>query len=83
MENTRYKCIYNLRLAGYLMMNGIPIKRVERNLGKPWMDVYLFEDTPAIEKFVNIYKTEKSKGKNYDTNTDSKDKAMGSKHNKV
>ena len=54
------------------MTNGIPIKRVEKNLGRPWKDVYLFEDTPNTEKYINIYKAEKSKGQDNDYNRDCK-----------
>lgn len=57
----KYKCIYNMRLAGYLMLNGIPIQRIERNLGRPWRNVFLFEDTEKISKLIEIYKQQKSK----------------------
>ena len=63
-KNIEYKPIYNLRLAGFLMMNGIPIKRVEVNLGRPWRDVYLFENSEKIEQLISEYKKEKSKGEN-------------------
>lgn len=61
-KNIKYKPIYNLRLAGFLMMNGMPIKRVEVNLGRPWRDVYLFEDSERIETLISEYKLKKSKG---------------------
>lgn len=57
----QYKCIYNLRLAGFLMMNGIPIKRIEVNLGRPRRDVYLFEQSKKIEELILKYKSQKSK----------------------
>lgn len=57
----KYKCIYNLRLAGFLMLNGIPIQRIERNLGRPWRNVYLFEDKEEISKLIETYKEQKSK----------------------
>ena len=60
----KYKCIYNLRLAGFLMMNGIPIQRIERNLGRPWRNVYLFEDKEEISKLIETYKEQKSKENN-------------------
>lgn len=58
----KYKCIYNLRLAGFLMMNGIPIQRIETNLGRRWRKVYLFENSIKIEILINQYKQQKSKG---------------------
>ena len=61
-SNIQYTPIYNLRLAGFLMMNGIPIKRVEVNLGRPWRDVYLFEKSEKIEELISEYKMQKSKG---------------------
>ena len=57
----KYKCIYNMRLAGYLMMNGMRIIRMEKNLGRPWRNVFIFEDTDEVMKFIEIYKNEKSK----------------------
>lgn len=64
-KTIEYKAIYNLRLAGFLMMNGLPIKRVEVNLGRPWRDVYLFEDSERIETLISEYKSKKSKGEIY------------------
>ena len=64
----KYKCIYNLRLAGFLMMNGLPILRIETNLGRPWRNVYLFEDNEKIEKIIEIYKEQKSNGGNINVN---------------
>lgn len=60
-ESVKKKCIYNLRLAGYLMMNKCPILRVEKNLGRPWRDVYLFEETSQLNDLIEKYKQEKSK----------------------
>lgn len=62
------KCIYNLRLAGYLMMHQCPILRVEKNLGRPWRNVYLFEDTEKLNILIEQYKSEKSKENNYEYN---------------
>lgn len=51
-----YKQIFSLRLAGYLMMNGFPIKRVHHNLKVKNKDVYLFEDTPELLQAMLKYK---------------------------
>ena len=56
-----YKCIYNLSLAGYLMMHKQPIQRIEKNLDRPWRNVYLFNASKEIEKLIEQYKSEKSK----------------------
>lgn len=50
-----------MRLAGYLMMNGVRIIRMEKNLGRPWRNVFIFEDTDEVMKLIEIYKNEKSK----------------------
>ena len=74
----KYKCIYNMRLAGYLMMNGMRIIRIEKNLGRPWRNVFIFEDTDEVMKLIEIYKNEKSK-ENRDEyiNRNSSDKTNG------
>lgn len=53
------------------MMNGVPIKRVEKNLGRPWRNVYLFDASEKIEELIEIYKQEKSKETIDDTNKNS------------
>jgi len=55
-NNKMYKQIFSLKLAGYLMMNGIPIKRIHHNLKIKNKDVYLFEDTPELTKSMLKYK---------------------------
>ena len=65
----KYKCIYNMRLAGYLMMNGIRIIRMEKNLGRPWRNVFIFEESDELTQLIEIYKETKSKeNKNYGIN---------------
>ena len=54
-----------MRLAGFLMMNGIRILRIDKNLGRPWRNVFIFEDNKDIEKLIEAYKELKSKEKNY------------------
>lgn len=61
-----YKQIFSLRLAGYLMMNGFPIKRVHHNLKVKNKDVYFFEDTYELTQAMLEYKnTIMCKGENY------------------
>ena len=64
----KYKCIYNLKLAGYLMMHGYPIRRVEKNLDRPKWDVYLFDQSEEIEETIEFYKFKKSKGEKQNAN---------------
>ena len=64
----KYKCIYNMRLAGFLMMNGIRILRMDKNLGRPWRNIFIFEDNENVDKLIETYKELKSKEKNYGIN---------------
>ena len=57
-----YKCIYNMRLAGFLMMHGIPLKRMETNLDRRKWNVYLFENSNVIEELIEEFKLQKTKG---------------------
>ena len=62
MEDKKFKYIFSLRLAGFLMMNGFRILRINHNLQKIGKDVYVFEDSKelcdAMEKY-SIYKNSK------------------------
>lgn len=67
-----YKQIFSLRLAGYLMMNGFPIKRIHHNLKVKNKDVYLFEDTFELTQAMLRYKDTVDKGESYDFKQNSK-----------
>ena len=68
-----YKQIFSLKLAGFLMMNGIPIKRIHHNLKVKNKDVYLFEDTSELTQVMLKYKKViTDKGDNYDFKQNSK-----------
>ena len=65
----KYKQIFSLRLAGYLMFNGFRIKRIHHNLKEIDKDVYLFDDTPELEVAILKYKELKqTKEKNHGFN---------------
>lgn len=57
-----YKQIFSLKLAGYLMMNGFPIKRIHHNLKVKNKYVYLFEDTPELMQAMLKYNEITCKG---------------------
>ena len=66
MKNYKmYKQIFSLKLAGYLMMNGFPIRRVHHNLKVKNKDVYLFEDTKELMQAMLKYKDIIDKGEIY------------------
>lgn len=59
------KCIYNLGLAGFLMLNHCRLLRVERDLDKSGRDVYLFKNSDKIDKLIETYKNNKEKVYSY------------------
>lgn len=56
----KFKYIFSLRLAGFLMMHGHRIIRINHNLDTPNKDVYVFIDTPelcaAMSEYTKIQK---------------------------
>ena len=57
----KFKYIFSLRLAGYLMMQGHRIIRINHNLNIPDKDVYVFVDTPELCRDMSEYSTKNSK----------------------
>ena len=63
MEKEKFKYIFSLKLAGYLMMNGQRIIRVNHNLNVQDKDVYVFVDTPELCQLMSEYSNKNSKEK--------------------
>ena len=55
MEDKKFKYIFSLRLAGFLMMNGFRILRINHNLQKKDKDVYVFEKSNELCKMMEKY----------------------------
>ena len=55
MEDKKFKYIFSLRLAGFLMMNGFRILRINHNLQKRDKDVYVFENSKELCKTMEKY----------------------------
>ena len=55
MKKQKFKYIFSLRLAGYLMMNGYRILRINHNLQKDNKDVYVFKNENNIDKAMEEY----------------------------
>lgn len=55
MEDKKFKYIFSLRLAGFLMMNGFRILRINHNLQKKDKDVYVFENSNELCKMMEKY----------------------------
>lgn len=68
----KFKYIFSLKLAGYLMMNGQRIIRINHNLNMSNKDVYVFIDTPELCRLMSEYSNKNSKEKNYDFNKGSR-----------
>lgn len=65
----KFKYIFSLKLAGYLMMNGKRIFRINHNLSGNGKDVYVFENTPEVCQLMSEYSKKNSKEKyNYGDN---------------
>ena len=68
MKEERYKYIFSLKLAGFLMMNGQRIIRINHNLDILNKDVYVFVNTPELCRLMSEYSIRDSKEKNYGIN---------------
>lgn len=55
MGDKKFKYIFSLRLAGFLMMNGFRILRINHNLQKKDKDVYVFENSKELCKTMEKY----------------------------
>ena len=51
------KCykVFTKKLANILCKQGFQIIRTELNNSKPWLYVYLFEDSDALRRAINEY----------------------------
>lgn len=59
----KFKYIFSLKLAGYLMLNGQRIVRINHNLNVPNKDVYVFINTPELSQLMSKYSSKNSKEK--------------------
>lgn len=57
----KFKYIFSLRMAGWLMMNGQRIVRINHNLNVPHKDVYVFLDSPELCQLMGKYSSKNSK----------------------
>lgn len=76
MKEKKYEYVKSLRLAGFLMMNGFRILRINHNLKVNGKDVYVFEQSEALKNCIFDYINKKTKGEyNYDSNKGSRSNA--------
>lgn len=65
MKDEKFKYIFSLRLAGYCMLHGHRIIRINHNLNIANKDVYVFADTPELRQLMSEYSMKNSKESNY------------------
>lgn len=63
-KEERFKYIFSLKLAGYLMMHGQRIIRINHNLDVEEKDVYVFYDTPELCRLMTEYSRDSKEKKN-------------------
>lgn len=63
MDKKKYEYIKSLRLAGYLMMNGFRIIRINHNLKVTGKDIYVFEQTEKLKEYIFRYINKRTKEK--------------------
>ena len=74
----KFKYIFSLKLAGFLMMNGQRLIRINHNLNVANKDVYIFIETVELLKLMSEYSIKYSKEKYYaDINRRSRYTTMG------
>lgn len=61
----KYEYVKSLRLAGYLMMNGFRILRINHNLKVKGKDVYVFEQSESLSDCIFEYINTRTKDKKY------------------
>ena len=56
---TKNKKIYSSKIAGILYRQGFKIIGTETNPRKPWLDVFIFEETDALKEAFDKILTER------------------------
>lgn len=51
------KFVKTQRLAGYLMLNGFVLLRMDKDRLNPKKDIYIFKNTDGIEEAIDSYTT--------------------------
>lgn len=64
----KYEYVKSLRLAGWLMLHGFRILRINHNLEVKGKDIYVFEQSDKLSDCIFEYINKRTKDKNYDIN---------------
>lgn len=73
-EIKKYEYVKSLRLAGWLMLHGFRILRINHNLEVKGKDVYVFEQSDKLSDCIFEYINKRTKEGNYDFNKRSRNK---------
>ena len=65
MNEQKYEYIKSLRLAGWLMMHGFRILRINHNLEVKGKDVYVFEQSDKLTDCIFEYINKRTKENTY------------------
>ena len=78
MKEKKYEYVKSLRLAGWLMLHGFRILRINHNLEVKGKDVYIFEQSEKLSDCIFEYINKRTKEKNNaDFNKRSRSEIMG------
>ena len=67
-KEQKYEYVKSLRLAGWLMLNGFRILRINHNLKVKDKDVYVFEQSDKLSDCIFEYINKRTKEKYYGHN---------------
>lgn len=56
IEKSKTIAIYSMKLAGMLMQKGFVLLSMDRNLNGSGRNVFFFNDSPDLQKFIADYK---------------------------
>lgn len=62
-KEQKYEYVKSLKLAGYLMMNGFKILRINHNLKVKGKDVYVFKQSDKLSDCIFTYINKRTKEK--------------------
>lgn len=56
-ERRKTLIVYSQKLAGMLMQQGFPLIDIDKNKRYPEKSIFIFYDSPSIQKSIDVYKT--------------------------
>jgi len=60
-NESTYRVIYSMRLAGLAMANGFILVSMDENFNGNGKNVFFFKDTPQLARFIDNYKANSCK----------------------